>query len=134
MSYGAMPGFVEEIEREVLVERFGEDKIKRVESLANILLCGHVQCDDVLFDQVPESDEGLEFLAAYYEMKFRFLQATGMELLLGYHSEDEGTYDEVSGVFWHIEEADVWEKTEKSMRFEKVHGDVIHRRFYVCHG
>ena len=143
MSHSEYPGFVDTINREALIELVGHELVEKVEELANKLIFGTHTMEETLLGEIFEytedepgefaTAEGLIFLAKYFEIKFLFQRATGMEIYLGKFSDEIGG-GASSGVFWAIEHCDVWQKTQEHIDFEKAHGKAIGRVFFVQWG
>ena len=127
MGMGYAANYADTVDVSFVMEVAGEELGKFMACLINEGVDLQEYARDCEFQDVSaysdELNDALEALLSKFDDK------NGLELGLGYHSEDEGErYDDVTGVFWYV--TGVYETTKAGERWK----DEIKRCNYVTFG
>lgn len=150
MSNGPMAGYADVLEGEELGRLVGEKEVSYLMKEFGERISGSIWDDDLLSEcldvDIPADAELWRryraFQRAFDEKVWAMLKATypgacnddypPPHLHLCYHPDDEGCYDEISGLYWAID--GIWEKTPQALVIEGAIGHEIRRAFMVTYG
>ena len=144
MRHGPMAGYADVISKEDLCKILGDSSKEIVDILMKRfgeLASGEIFNDDMLGELLDEgSASDLNLWNDYRRVQDAFIQMFIDKIYLQsiptihlcHHSDEEGCYDEVKGLYWRLDK--IYVKTEACKKIEETIGHEINRAFMVTYG
>lgn len=146
MPHGPMSGYADIISKEDLLKIMGnkyKDTIDMLMEKFGKQVCGEIFDDDMLLEALAEDlipidvhelwQTYRDFQLSFYGILFSHEICGNIPALhLCHHSDEEGCYDEVKGLYWRLE--NIYVKTEACRKLEAIIGHEINRAFMVTYG